>query len=397
MSSLDSNAKQGLPAVLTKMVSAVNEDHAQLRKLIYEFARIKLRRSLYREFEEGDWTGIQERVLALESAIEEVEADFSNKALPAPAAPENEAPAESLEKPAYASSSLRPIMQHELILGNYSAPPSFLRQAPYDIEQIQTIVTVPERDDRSTIVRKLLESKTGWTIQMIVAVILGVAIYSLIDSNSAVGWLDSHRFLHAAVATDHAENGKPAVDKVVAHPGIPGIPDPTSYGVYAVSNGQLTPLDLLPIRVPDPRVAMSAAITAPSSSHLPVGPLQFVVYRRGLANDAPDRVLVRVVAQVVRALTFNNGGAATFTKVDQTWVVRGNSYQMSVAPVPDNPEMIVIRPENVAMAFPAGRYALTLKWGAYDFTVDGPIRDKAHCLERTDALGTPVYSECRNP
>ena len=45
---------------------------------------------------------------------------------------------------------------------------------------------------------------------------------------------------------------------------------------------------------------------------------------------------------------------------------------MKVAPVPDNPEMIVLRPD-ADLVFPAGRYALVLKGVAYDFTVDGPL------------------------
>ena len=131
--------------------------------------------------------------------------------------------------------------------------------------------------------------------------------------------------------------------------------------------------------------------------HLPPGQLQFVVYRRDLANDAPDRVSVRAVAQVMRALTFAPGGKATYTTVEPTWVVRSNSYQMSVAPAADSPEMVVIRPDRADFAFPPGRYALVLKKEAYDFTVDGAIHDRAHCLERTDALGGGVYSECPNP
>jgi hypothetical protein len=68
---------------------------------------------------------------------------------------------------------------------------------------------------------------------------------------------------------------------------------------------------------------------------------------------------------------------------------------MRVAPVPDNPEMILIRPDPPDLVFPAGRYALVIKNVAYDFTLDGPLTDTAHCLERTDALSGPVYTECR--
>ena len=129
----------------------------------------------------------------------------------------------------------------------------------------------------------------------------------------------------------------------------------------------------LPIKVPDQRIAISSPISTPSRAHLPIGQLQFVVFRRDLASDAPDRVAVRVVAQVKRALTFDPAGKPTVTKIEDTWVVRGNSYQMRVAPVADNPEMVVIRPEHAEFVFPAGRYALVLKNVAYDFTLDGPI------------------------
>jgi len=67
--------------------------------------------------------------------------------------------------------------------------------------------------------------------------------------------------------------------------------------------------------------------------------------------------------------------------VENSWVVRSNSYQMRVAPVADRPP---------------GRYALVLKAVAYDFTVDGPLTDTAHCLERTDAVTSAVYTECPN-
>ena len=59
--------------------------------------------------------------------------------------------------------------------------------------------------------------------------------------------------------------------------------------------------------------------------------------------------------------------------------------------------MIVIRPLTDGFALPAGRYALVLKNAAYDFVVGGAVTDAAHCLERTDALDTQIYSECRHP
>jgi hypothetical protein len=122
-----------------------------------------------------------------------------------------------------------------------------------------------------------------------------------------------------------------------------------------------------------------------------------LIFRRDLATNAPDRITVRLVAKVRRALTFDPKGNAKLTDVEQSWVIRNNSYQMKVAPLADNPEMIVVRPDPADFVLPSGRYALVLKGVGYDFTVDGPVTDMASCLERTDALDAPIYTECRKP
>jgi len=124
--------------------------------------------------------------------------------------------------------------------------------------------------------------------------------------------------------------------------------------------------------------------------------LQFVIFRRDLVSNAPDHVELRVVARVTRTLTFDSTGKAATAHIEGPWVVRNKSYQMRVAPIRGNPEMIIIQPERDDLEFPAGRYALVLKNVAYDFTLDGSMTDVAHCLERTDALNAPIYSECRN-
>jgi hypothetical protein len=172
---------------------------------------------------------------------------------------------------------------------------------------------------------------------------------------------------------------------------------PTAYGVYAVSAGKLVELDTLPIRVPDARVAISAMISQPCVVTVPGTKLSFVVFRRDLVSSAPDVVSVRVVARVMRELKFSENGPAKTIRVDDQWAVRSNSYELRVSPVANNPEMILIRPQSADFSLPAGRYALMLKGQAYDFTIPGPIIDSAQCLERTDALGGMVYSECRNP
>jgi hypothetical protein len=390
-------------SVLARMVSTVTEDHTQLRTLIYEFARRKLRKDLFRQFEDGDWSEIERRVSTLEAAIDRVETDFSNGAPQLTFQGEQPAIGNDAGRPTTTSTALRPISQREWMTGGYSGRlPSFLASRAYDVPP-PPILTVTEQDSPATGVRlrKYLRSNISWTLQLAAAVILGLAIYSAVDNESVLRLLHAHRIGRVADvnSTDASETlQSPALAaKATPRSTVSDIPLPSSYGVYGLSDGKLTALDLFPIKIPDSRVAMSALVTTPSQAHLAAGPLQFVVYRRDLASDSPDRVAIRIVAQVKRALTFGPGGNAAYTKVEQSWVVRSNSYDMSVTPVADNPAMVVIRPQKAEFVLPAGRYALVVKREAYDFTVDGPIRDPAHCLERTDALGAAVYSECPHP
>jgi hypothetical protein len=68
-------------ALIAQMVAIVSEDRGQLRQMVYELARRKLRRDLYPQFEEGDWTGIRAQMDLLEAAIHQVEFDCAGKSL----------------------------------------------------------------------------------------------------------------------------------------------------------------------------------------------------------------------------------------------------------------------------------------------------------------------------
>jgi hypothetical protein len=372
--------------------------------LIYEFARRKLRKDLFRQFEDGDWSEIEKQISTLEAAIGQIEGDFSNTA-PRLTFETDQPSASTHEDSAPSALPLRPISQTELMVGDYSGrgSPRFHSPTAYDIDYPKTFTTITEYDGRpaGTRAKKFLHSSFWRTVELFVAVVLGVAAYVAIDGQNALSLLHAHQSSRSTGTPEQSaslSNKAPeTVTKVPPRSGITDIPLPTSYGVYVLSDGKLTALDLLPIKVPDSRIAISASISTPSQVHLPPGQLQFVVYRRDLMSDAPDRVSVRAIAQVMRALTFAPGGKATYTNAEPTWVVRSNSYQMTVAPAAASPEMVVIRPDRADFAFPAGRYALVLKKEAYDFTIDGAIHDGAHCLERTDALGGAVYSECPKP
>jgi hypothetical protein len=104
-----------------------------------------------------------------------------------------------------------------------------------------------------------------------------------------------------------------------------------------------------------------------------------------------------VIAKVRRAMTFNSAGQASTTEVEDSWTIRNVSYDFRVAPLGENSEMLVVRPENEEFVLPAGRYALVVKGQAYDFTVAGPVTAAAQCLERVDAGNGTFYSECGRP
>jgi hypothetical protein len=386
-------------SILTRILAAVSEDHAQLRLLVYEFARRKLRRNLYPQFEDGDWAGIQEQMQALETAIDQIESDCAGKSLTfAPEPPITHF--EFMDDLAGGQSEPGPV-------GGRSAPATAFATPSREIKHASPLQAVSDGGVFFAVARFGQGSHwaPGWKFQLIIAAVLGAVIYAAIISPSMLGFF---RLRHtaapaktvatsSAVSQTNARSDANAGGGMVRAPKAPNIPVPNEYGAFALSNGRLTELELLPMRVPDPRVAISPVIWTPSRTHLPAGKLEFVLFRRDLANAAPDRVMLRVIARIVRALKFDSGGKPITTAIDDEWVVRSNAYQMRVAPIADNPEMILIRPDPSDLVLPAGRYVLVLKGAAYDFTLDGPNADAAHCLERTDALVAPVYTECRTP
>jgi hypothetical protein len=175
----------------------------------------------------------------------------------------------------------------------------------------------------------------------------------------------------------------------------PPFPLPSDYGIYALNNAELSELQALPIQVPDKRVAMSTPINRPSRTILSDGKAKFVLFRRDLSGNAPDRLEVRVVARVVRALTFDARGKPSFSPVSDAWNIRNLSYEFKVRPISGNPEMLLAQPKDIDLALPPGRYVLVLKNEGYDFTVPGAISNASQCLERTDAANGSFYTECQ--
>jgi hypothetical protein len=174
-------------------------------------------------------------------------------------------------------------------------------------------------------------------------------------------------------------------------------PRPTVYGVYAINENQLVALEQIQGTPVDPRTRNQLKITQPSHTVISGTKVKFVVYRRGLASNAPDSVKVRVAAQIAHSMAFGSDGRPTITTPETTtWLIRNdNGYELRVSPLPDSAEMIELRPEDADFSYPAGRYELLLGEQAYDFVIAGEVLDPAHCVEGVATGRGPVFYECK--
>jgi hypothetical protein len=171
---------------------------------------------------------------------------------------------------------------------------------------------------------------------------------------------------------------------------------PRLYGIYAINSGRLFELEALPGQAPDPRIAVSAAIPRPSRTVLPDGQVGFLLFRRDMATNVPERVQIRVVAKIKRSTTGPEAEPRPAGS-DETWTIRNIAVDFRVAPVEHNKEMVLLLSEKADFNFSPGRYALILKGQAYDFTVAGPVTDSAQCLERVEAANGGFFHECQAP
>lgn len=368
--------------ILSRMINTVKEDPAQLRLSIYEFARARLKL-------DTSWAEEAERErfsAALETAIQGVE-QFSarrddRERLQPPTQPAQIALGGSPAEPPATSM----VTIHQV----NSAPKNVVVKEVYSRPDAEAIAQAQTRVLLSTLARFAIGI-------LLVGTVAGLAIYS--QRTSLLG--TSARA--PAPATLVAKPASPSIsDPAQRSPvtaadsqGSLPFPLPTDYGVYALNDAKLSELNLLQEQVPDKRIAMSTPINQPSRTTLPDGKARFVVFRRDLVGSAPDRIEVRVVARVVRALTFDAKGKASFMPISDAWNIRNQSHEFRVRPIPGNPEMLMVQSENPDFVLPAGRYVLALKNQGYDFTVAGKVTDPSQCLERTDAANGTFYSDCQ--
>ena len=374
--------------VVSRIIASVEQSPEQLRHAVYELARIRLQRETWRQKPPMDLWEMRSLMISLENAIERVEADASKhdalkalQSLDQVIAKELDRNRDVLDQPS------QDIVIHQNAAGSKPGLPRFLATAKQ-----RHSVTGRGTAGLGPVLR------TGVVVLMLIAGVLVLDRYFVVLTSEGP-------MATAPAAPDIPNANAPEAASATARPPMaeaPALPPPATtlplpkvYGVYAVNNGQLYELDSIPGRVPDPRVFMSTAIKTASRTVIPDGQISFIVFRRDVTQSAPERVTVRVIAQIARAMSFNSAGAATTTPINDQWTIRGTSFDFRVAPVAENPEMLVMRPDTADFVFPAGRYGLVIKGQAYDFVVAGAITEPAQCLERVEATNGAFYSECR--
>ena len=366
--------------VLARTINSVSSDPEQLRSAVYELARQKLQQLAHDDPSE------KARLMnALEVAIAGVEAHTKNVKIEKFPVPSTTAYLQALNS-------------------DHDSMPRTIERAPSRVSADEVYASSPRatvwQSERRAL-RWLSSMALRYAVMLaffgaIVAVILiqqrGVSLAQLRIA-SVTSWFGTRLGLKKP-AVELSQAPQPAAAQPATADAKPERPLPTSYGVFAESGGKLYELQMLQGRAPDPRVAISAAITKPSQTVLSDGNLKFIVFRRQTKDDAADAIDVRVIAQVKQATTFDPSGKPVTASSDNVWVIRNILIPYRASPLKEDPQMYEVEPRDATEPLSPGRYALVLKGQVYDFTVDGTVTDKRHCLERLAAANGTFYSEC---
>lgn len=374
-------------AILSRAIEAAKDDPGKTRSAIYDLARTSLHREILWQNASVTDAELKAHELALEDAIRRVEVEHSEAFDNHIFQPDE---VRHLETPSEPKGQVV-ILAPEPPMAMQSGP--MLRAAPDIIVDYHP----PSREfaHAPEPAQGRVRNGIGSFVQLTGAALLAVAIFALMTGQLDIRWLNKKTQQQTAVEPPPvAQAPKLAASAVAPKEAASPFPLPATYGVYALNNDKLVELDKFSIRVPDPRVLISPEIREPSRVTLPDGKVSFVVFRRDLANGAPEKVAVRVVAKIAREMTFTDGKASTNT-VENLWRIRNNAFDFRVSPLGDNRDLIAIKPDT-DFVFPAGRYALVLNGQGYDFSVAGPITSSLQCLERIETVNGAMYSECRN-
>lgn len=360
--------------VLARTIASVQSDPEQLRQAMYELARQKLR-----QLSADDPAEQQRLSLALEVAIAGVEAQVAGTSVE--------------QGQLYGASTLETLSSGSRVVDK---KPGILDVTYRDELRETALVYNLQKSQTSSMGRSPSLPVVSLRHLAILCFVAGIVVWIVNIARQGPAVVASER---AAVMATLPKAELPAADPPPTAPNADKIPTvsrlvPTAYGVYAQHDGKLYALQVLPGHAPDPRVAISAAITKPSETKLPDGNPRFIVFEKD-ARGAHEAVEVRVIAQVRQTTSFDSSGRPIVAQKGDSWVIRNIAIPYQTVPLQENSQMYEIVPRDPGMALPAGRYALIVQGRSFEFAIDGPVTDRRQCLESLSAANGTFYSECQ--
>ncbi|MDA9498225.1 hypothetical protein [Bradyrhizobium sp. CCBAU 11357] len=371
--------KAGLVRLLSERIREVSGDPRQMRDVVYELARVKL----LEQFTHADAREARELQQVLERAIREVERSFERSGI---SSPPKAAAVSAANSPLVDVPVPPPIPTAPETPRHPAAPPRSLDQ-PKRSRAFNSLVRL------SAILLLIAGAGT--------AIVYWPRLKTQLSALSQVAPLSertprSPEPQPTATPTPAAGETPERTPESPAPAAHPSMPLPTTFGVYALSEGQLHELKPVPGKIPDRRVAISAAINTPSVTTVPDGDVKFVVFRPDGGVEAGGTE-VRVIAKVSRAMGVDATGKAAMVSAGDSWVIRSMSYPYKVGPIDDQSRMLLLQPEQDGFTLAPGRYIVLVKGMGYDFTVAGTITDPNQCVERINATNGAFYSPCPPP
>lgn len=386
--------KAGFIRLLSSRIRAVADDPKQMRELVYELARIKL----LEQFTHAEARQSRELQQVLERAIKDVERSFERKAA---SAPQNAGEATAASMPPPVPPSAPPPVPSPSVAASppagkevgVSRRPVAPPPQPHDQPKRRGALSFLAR------LAGLLLLMAGASAAVIYWPRLKTQMAALSQLAQPSKRVPTSPEPHATAAPPlQSETVERAPDsaKEPLPAAQPSMPLPTTFGVYALNEGQLQELKPVPGKIPDRRVAISAAINTPSATTLTSGDVKFIVFRPDGGIEA-SVTEVRVVARVSRSMGVDATGKAAMVSAGDSWVIRSMSYPYKVGPVEDQPRMLLLQPEQDGFTLSPGRYVVVVKGMGYDFTVAGTVTDPNQCVERINAANGAFYSPCPPP
>ncbi|WP_018317062.1 hypothetical protein [Bradyrhizobium sp. WSM2793] len=372
--------KAGFIRLLSSRIRAVSDDPRQMREIVYELARVKL----LEQFTHAEARESRELQQVLESAIKEVERSFERSDASEPqnvVPPPIPAPAPVSASPPAAKDAgapRRPVVSPR-------SPDQTKRSGAFTfLVRLAGILLLMAGASTTVIYWPRLRTQVSALSQLV------------LPSERAPGNPEPRPATAPPPSESMSVERAPDSAKEPAPPAHPSMPLPTTFGVYALNEGQLQELKPVPGKIPDRRVAISAAINTPSATTLTSGDVNFIVFRPDGSIEA-SVTEVRVVAKVSRSMGVDASGKAAIVNAGDSWVIRSMSYPYKVGPVEDQQRMLLLQPEQDGFTLSPGRYIVVVKGIGYDFTVAGTITDPNQCVERINAANGAFYSPCPPP